>query len=104
MESEKNSPRRVASSGGLPVHLNGTATTTPADVDIAAGGVKKLSTGIMIQNRDTTGTNDLEVSLDGGADFFTIEYGTPLFLPVCAETITIQSSASTVDYEIIATY
>ena len=104
MEAETNKPRRVASCGGLPVHLNGTATTTPADVSIVASGEAKISTSLMIQNRDTGGTNDLLVSLDGGSVFYTIEYGTPFSLPVSIEAVTIKSSAGTVDYELIATY
>lgn len=104
MKAENNNPRRVASCGGLAVHLNGTATTTPEDVEIAANGKNEISTSLVIQNRDTGGTNDLLVSLDGGSDFFTIEYGTPLHLQVALEAVTVKSSAGTVDYEIIATY
>lgn len=104
MEAEKNRPTRVASAGGMSVHLNGTATTIPADVSIIANNEKKLSTGIMIQNRDTSGTNDLWVSFDGGSDYYTVEYGQPLYLPVSTDTITVRSSAATVDYEAIATY
>jgi hypothetical protein len=104
MEAEINKPRRVASCGGMPVHLNGTATTTPADITVASAGVSKISTGLMIQNRDTGGTNNLLISLDGGSVFYTVEYQTPLYLPVTIEAITIKSSAGTVDYEIIATF
>lgn len=104
MKSELNNPRRVASCGGLAVHFNGTAITDSAEVGIVANSKNEISTSLVIQNRDITGTNDLLVSLDGGSDFFTIEYGTPLHLAVSVDSVTVKSSAGSVDYEIIATY
>lgn len=86
------------------MHFNGTAITDPEEVEIIANSKKEISTSLLIQNRDITGTNDLLVSLDGGADFFTIEYGNPLYLAVAVESVTVKSSALTADYEIIATY
>lgn len=104
MKAETNNPRRVASCGGLAVHFNGTAITDSAEVEIVANSKSEISTGLVIQNRDTGGTNDLLVSLDGGSDFFTIEYGAPLHLAVSVDSVTVKSSAGSVGYEIIATY
>jgi hypothetical protein len=104
MKAENNNPRRVASCGGLAVHFNGTATTEASEVDIISNAKKEISTSLLIQNRDITSTNDLLISLDGGSDFFTIEYEKPLQLNVSVDSVTIKSSAGSVDYEIIATY
>jgi hypothetical protein len=104
MKAETNNPRRVASCGGLAVHFNGAAITDAEEVEIIANSKKEISTSLVIQNRDSSNTNDLLVSLDGGSDFFTIEYGTPLYLAVSVDSVTVKSSAGSVDYEIIATY
>ncbi len=104
MKAETNNPRRVASCGGLAVHFNGTAITDSAEVNIVANSKSEITTSLAIQNRDTSNTNDLLVSLDGGSDFFTIEYGTPLHLSVSVDSVTVKSSGGSVDYEIIATY
>ena len=103
MEAENNNPRRVASCGGHPVHLNGSATITPADIEVKVGSENKISTSLVIRN-GVSGAGDLLVSLDGGSDFFTIEHGIPLKIEVITEAVTVKSSIGTVPYEIIATY
>lgn len=74
-------------------HVNGTATTSPDVLDLGVGVVS-----ILVENR---GSNDLLISFDNGATFKTVGGGLSLSVDVIVTQITVKSSASTVDYEIL---
>ena len=74
-------------------HANGTATTTPAKISVKRG----VGQWVRIGNLD--GTNNLEVSFDGGVNYYTIEPGDPPFeAPALFHFFFVRSSAATVDY------
>lgn len=74
-------------------HANGTATTTPAKVSVKRG----VAQWIRIGNLDAT--NNLEVSFDGGTNYYTIEPGDPPFeADALFHFFYVRSSAATVDY------
>jgi len=85
----------------IPEHFNGTATTTPISIPPVAGNDIKE---ILIKNKHTNNlTEELFVSFDAGATFFTllrqdvlesVDNG-PL------KQVQIKGSSATVDYEII---
>lgn len=49
-------------------HANGTATATPTKISVKRGRGFRL----LIRNLEAVGGNDLEVSFDGGANFYAI--------------------------------
>ncbi len=73
-------------------HASGTATTDPNDSKISVNrGVAQF---IAIKNTDTT--NALEISFNGGRNFFTIPQGSdPLKLNVLFRFIYLRSNAGT---------
>ena len=77
-------------------HFNGTATVTPDPVDMGTGVVS-----VFIDNLDLT--NDLLVSFDGGSNFKTVGEGRSLSIDISVSTVTVKSSAGSVNYEILAT-
>ncbi len=81
----------------IPKHFNGTANTTPADVDF-----NNVSGSILIHN--TGVTQDLLVSLDGGANFKTIPSETILgYDAINLKKVVVKTSTETTTYEIIIT-
>ena len=77
-------------------HFDGTATTSPANVDVGTGVIS-----ILIEN--LVDTNDLLVSFDGGSKFKTIGTSKSLVLDVATRLLVVKSSAGSVNYEILAT-
>ncbi|KKM79447.1 hypothetical protein LCGC14_1349800 [marine sediment metagenome] len=81
----------------IPKHFNGTANTTPADVDFS-----NVSGSILIHN--TGVTEDLLVSLDGGANFKTIPSENVLgYDDINLKKVVVKTSTGTTTYEIIIT-
>lgn len=77
-------------------HVNGSATTTPTKVSVNRG----IGQYIRIANLD--GTNGLEVSFDGGRNFFTISAGDPpLDVAALFHWFHVRSTAATVAYTAI---
>lgn len=102
MESEKNTPKRVASAGGQPNHIKGTIGTTPVTINVTnQDGKKTVSTHIKIQNTSTNRT--LEVRLDGGSNGFTIRANRKESFNCCVESFVLVGSAQNTSYEGIIT-
>ncbi|KKL81601.1 hypothetical protein LCGC14_1993140 [marine sediment metagenome] len=81
----------------IPKHFNGTANTTPADV-----AFNNVSGSILIHN--TGVTEDLLVSLDGGANFKTMPPETVLgYDTINLKKVVVKTSTGTTTYEIIIT-
>jgi len=72
-------------------HFNGTATTTPAKVELG-----RLMQHLNIRNLDTT--DGLEVSFNGGQSFYTIPAGQFLSESVRKHEFWVRATAGTVDY------
>ena len=81
----------------IPKHFNGTANTTPADVDF-----NNVTGSILIHN--TGDTNDLLVSLDGGVNFKTIPAETSFgYEKINIKKVVVKTSILTTTYEIVVT-
>lgn len=77
-------------------HHNGDATTSGSKISVNRG----IGQYIRISNLDST--NDLEVSFNGGRDFYTIQPGDPpLEVNALFYFVRVRSSSSTVKYSAI---
>ena len=81
---------------GTPEHRNGTAGTTPAPVTFSAA-----TKSVLFRNAHIA--NDLLVSFDGGAAFFTIPPGAALGLDCAVSGAVVKAGADGTPYECIAT-
>jgi len=85
--------------GGDTIQDNDTATTSPVDVPAVAGGV---ITDILIENTNSSAAT-LQVSLDGGTNYFDMDKKSTLDGPINADItqIKIKASSGTCDYQYI---
>jgi len=98
--STVNLPQRIASAAK---HFNGTATTSPAEVDF---GMRSRS--ILVENMESDGPpgpsgTDLLLSLDGGANYKTLDPGSILTAEVELASVWVKTTGGSADYEIIIT-
>jgi len=100
MKAERNKPNRVANTG-MPLHFNGSVGTTEATINVLVATEKELSTSVTISN--THGSQDLLVSFDGSANFYTIPSGTKERFEVSVFSFRVKGSGAATTYELIVT-
>lgn len=102
MLSEQNKPHRVANSGGLPIHFNGTALVAGSTILMEVDGNLRLTTALLIKNVDAS--DSLEIILDGGANGYILPASESIYLPCSVSEITLKGIVGDADYQIIATF
>jgi len=100
MIAERNKPERMANTG-QPIHFNGSVGTTEAPIEILLNSIKELSTSVTISA--THATQDILVSFDGSANFYTIQAGTKEKFEVSVFSFRIKGSGAATTYEAIVT-
>lgn len=81
------------SNAGKPMHYNGTANTSPVDVNLGA-----TTRHVLIQNLDNT--NVLQVSFDGGTNYYTVQTLSTLELDAEVTGVRVLAAAA-VNFEIL---
>lgn len=85
--------------GGRVKHINGTATGVAAAIELQATESARLD----IFNADAGGGDNLLISFDDGATFFTLTPQTYLSGPFATKTLTMKSSGAATLYQILWT-
>lgn len=100
--AEKNTLRRVASAGGIPQHYNGSVGTTKTETLIEFNSENQVITNLKIKN--THASQDLEVYLDGTANFWSLAAGETLEMPCSIQSFELRGSGVATTYESIVTF
>jgi len=84
---------------GIPQHFNGTVGTVAITITPTI-----KTTAVIIRNPQTNGANDLlQVSFDGGANYFDIERRGQLEIETEITSFKLKASSANRDYQIIVT-
>jgi hypothetical protein len=97
---DENSKQEIQDNLGSSVVYSGTATTTPANVPSSAGNI---ISGFILRN---SGTNDMQISMDGGTTYFTVDKRGNFSWNVKGEITQVQvkTAVSTTTYELLINF
>ena len=89
----------VTTHEGTPQHFNGTVGPTPIDITLST-----KSTALLIRNPRNNSNNDLlQVSFDGGTNYFNVERRASLQLETEVSSFRLRSNNAGTQYQIIVT-
>lgn len=89
----------VKTQEGQPEHFNGTVGTSPITITPSS-----KTSGILIENPNANDCTDiLQVSFDGGTNYFDIERRRPFSIETEVTSFKLKSNAAGTEYQIIVT-